>query len=67
MHSSTEVSMRDGWREEKKQGWEWDGEGIEGEQKCLENKQRDIHKTILTIFSRFIKSPKQTIKDDHAT
>lgn len=51
MHSSTEVSMRDGWREEKKQGWEWDGEGIEGEQKCLENKQRDIHKTILTIFS----------------
>lgn len=30
MHSSTEVSMRDGWREEKKQGWEWDEEGIEG-------------------------------------
>lgn len=52
--------------EEKKQGWGWDGEGMEREQKHLENKQRDTHENISTNFSRLKKPPKQTIKDDHA-
>lgn len=54
------------WREEKKQGWGWDGEGMEGEKNHLENKQRDTHKNILTNFSQLKNTPKQTIKDDHA-
>lgn len=41
----------DTWREEKKQGWEWDGEDMEGEQKHLKNKQRDTHKNVLNNFS----------------
>lgn len=56
----------DTWREEKKQGWGWDTEGTEGEQKHLENKQRDTHKNILNNFSELKNPPKQTIKDDHA-
>lgn len=46
----------DAQREEKKQGWAWDGEGMEGEQKHLGNKQRDTHKNILTNFSQLNKT-----------